>query len=94
VAAAADAPSTSAAAAASQRQQQPAAGAASSSSGSSSKSSKCCWGCGAAGAGVSLRKCSSCSKAMYCSRSCQEEHWKEHKPDCKKWKQAKVAAGQ
>jgi hypothetical protein len=88
--AAADAPSTSAAAA---QQQQPTAGAASSSS-SSSKTSKCCWGCSAAGAGVSLRKCSSCSKAMYCSRSCQEGHWKEHKADCKKWTQAKAAAGQ
>ncbi|KAF6252032.1 hypothetical protein COO60DRAFT_562161 [Scenedesmus sp. NREL 46B-D3] len=83
----ASAPSTSAAAA----EQQSAVNAAGG-SGSSSKGGKCCWGCGAAGSGVSLRKCSSLSKAMYCSRNCQEEHWKEHKADCKKWKQEKQGA--
>lgn len=31
-----------------------------------------------------LKKCSGCWKAMYCSAKCQEQHWKvEHKTQCK-----------
>jgi hypothetical protein len=31
----------------------------------------------------SSSKCSSCRMARYCSRACQKEHWKHHKPVCK-----------
>lgn len=96
---AASAPSTSAAAV---QQPQPPAAAAAGGSGtggnsrsSSSRRGQLCWSCGAgSGSGVSLSKCSSCSKAVYCSRSCQEDHWKQHRADCKKWKKEKEGAGQ
>ena len=31
-----------------------------------------------------LSKCSGCRKASYCSRECQVQAWKLHKPECKK----------
>lgn len=30
----------------------------------------------------SLRRCSRCTEAHYCSAECQTEHWPEHKQDC------------
>ena len=33
-------------------------------------------------------RCSQCGAARYCGRSCQVEHWKEHKGVCKKLKEA------
>lgn len=39
-----------------------------------------CWHCKKI-AVVSL-KCGSCKRARYCSRSCQRQGWKEHKPEC------------
>jgi len=27
-------------------------------------------------------KCSGCGKVYYCSKECQKENWKAHKPDC------------
>lgn len=37
---------------------------------------------------VNLQSCGGCKKAMYCSRSCQVEDWKEwHKDECKVLKQ-------
>lgn len=32
---------------------------------------------------VPLRLCGRCRRAAYCSRECQERHWKAHKPACK-----------
>lgn len=31
-----------------------------------------------------LSKCTACRKVSYCSRECQVQAWKEHKPECKK----------
>ena len=31
-----------------------------------------------------LSKCAACKKVAYCSRECQKQAWKEHKPECKK----------
>jgi len=60
----------------------------------------CCWSCGAlAGGGegpqqqggerggpaLSLKKCTGCRRAMYCSPACQNSHWKVHKADCRGW---------
>jgi len=30
----------------------------------------------------SIKKCSRCNLAWYCSPDCQRKHWKEHKPVC------------
>jgi len=30
------------------------------------------------------KRCTSCSQAFYCSKECQKEDWKNHKPICKK----------
>jgi hypothetical protein len=27
--------------------------------------------------------CAGCRTARYCSRDCQRQHWKQHKPGCK-----------
>lgn len=32
----------------------------------------------------SLKRCSGCKRAFYCSKTCQRNHWKEHKPECQK----------
>lgn len=29
------------------------------------------------------KMCARCKKVQYCSRECQKQHWKAHKPDCK-----------
>jgi len=29
-----------------------------------------------------LKRCSGCKTVFYCSKTCQKNHWKEHKPDC------------
>lgn len=48
-----------------------------------------CWCCAAStdtgGELLSLKKCSGCRRAMYCSELCQNKHWKEHKASCKEW---------
>ena len=31
-----------------------------------------------------------CKKVYYCSKSCQQEDWTEHKKECKKLRDAKV----
>lgn len=36
-----------------------------------------------------LKICSRCNVAKYCSRKHQVEHWKAHKPECKKLKKCK-----
>lgn len=42
-----------------------------------------CGSCGKGGAdGVSLRKCSRCKEASYCSAACQRQDWKSHKTTC------------
>ena len=41
-----------------------------------------CAGCGARS--TSLRKCSSCKVAYYCSAGCQRGHWPQHKSACSK----------
>jgi hypothetical protein len=33
---------------------------------------------------VTLRRCTGCGHAYYCSRECQVKQWKEHKPHCRK----------
>lgn len=35
-------------------------------------------------------KCSRCQKVMYCSKECQQGHWKEHKIWCVEVEQAKL----
>ena len=40
-----------------------------------------CAKCGAIG---EMFRCSRCRKAMYCSKDCQRNHWKIHKPTCSK----------
>ena len=29
-----------------------------------------------------MKKCAGCGKTRYCSRQCQKQHWKQHKPHC------------
>ena len=29
-----------------------------------------------------LKRCSGCKRVFYCSKTCQKNHWKEHKPEC------------
>lgn len=36
----------------------------------------------------SSKTCSGCQVARYCSRGCQEQHWKQHKATCKRLKAA------
>lgn len=36
-----------------------------------------------------LKKCSSCKEALYCSRNCQTKDWKKHKIICKRFKVSK-----
>jgi hypothetical protein len=31
---------------------------------------------------IKLQKCARCGCAMYCSRKCQKDHWKNHKKQC------------
>lgn len=33
-----------------------------------------------------LKRCSACQKTYYCSRSCQMNHWKQHRELCKAWR--------
>ena len=42
-----------------------------------------CWNCGSLGdASQKQTKCSTCKRAYYCDRACQESHWKTHKKHC------------
>lgn len=34
---------------------------------------------------ASLKKCSACGKAWYCSTECQKKHWPQHKVVCRGW---------
>lgn len=45
---------------------------------------KTCGNCGAEEGGNAkpLRQCAKCKKQKYCTRVCQEAHWKQHKKDC------------
>mmetsp|Transcript_3598 Transcript_3598/g.5487 ORF Transcript_3598/g.5487 Transcript_3598/m.5487 type:complete len:411 (+) Transcript_3598:149-1381(+) len=36
-----------------------------------------------------LKNCVGCKTAVYCSRSCQKNHWKKHKAQCAKWQELK-----
>lgn len=38
-----------------------------------------CFSCGKAGAS---KRCDACRVALYCSRTCQRQHWKAHKKEC------------
>jgi hypothetical protein len=38
---------------------------------------------GGADGGIKLRRCSACRVTRYCSRACQELHWRAHKPVCR-----------
>ena len=29
-----------------------------------------------------LKRCTGCKRVFYCSKTCQKQHWKEHKPEC------------
>ncbi|KAJ7804277.1 ectomycorrhiza-upregulated zf-MYND domain-containing protein [Mycena leptocephala] len=35
------------------------------------------------GGDLRLQSCSACSTVLYCSKECQTEHWKTHKPMCR-----------
>ena len=39
-----------------------------------------CTNCG--GTSDHMKKCAGCGKPRYCSRDCQKQHWKKHKPEC------------
>jgi len=40
---------------------------------------------------VPLKACANCSKAWYCSKNCQKQHWKAfHKQECKALREAKA----
>ena len=41
-----------------------------------------CTGCNQEVDGDTLKSCSACMKAKYCSRKCQKKHWKIHKLVC------------
>lgn len=47
------------------------------------KSHQQCLCCGVKGDSHDFRLCTSCHKALYCSKLCQAHHWSEHKKDCK-----------
>jgi len=45
----------------------------------------CCADCGGvAGEGVSLKVCKACMLARYCSPTCQRNHWRKHRTECKR----------
>lgn len=44
--------------------------------------SPCCVNCGRKEENQTLKQCSVCKKALYCSRECQVSHWSEHKNSC------------
>jgi hypothetical protein len=52
-------------------------------------SQQTCSACSEAPAGKLLR-CSGCQHAWYCNSTCQRAHWKSHKAECKKVKEAKI----
>ena len=33
-----------------------------------------------------LQRCSGCKRVFYCSKTCQKKHWKEHRPECQKFR--------
>ena len=41
-----------------------------------------CFLCGKEGRSPPLRKCGQCEVAYYCGKTCQQAHWKTHKPVC------------
>ena len=41
-----------------------------------------CFLCGKEGRSPPLRKCTQCEVAYYCGKTCQQDHWKTHKPVC------------
>ena len=43
-----------------------------------------CFGCGKTQKqlSITLKPCAKCRKALYCSRKCQNNHWKHHKKTC------------
>ena len=41
-----------------------------------------CFLCGKEGRSPPLRKCTQCEVAYYCGKTCQQAHWKTHKPVC------------
>ena len=47
-----------------------------------SKKSQECTNCGSVGSLEKLKQCSSCKETLYCSKACQNQHWKEHKGNC------------
>ena len=57
-------------------------------SGNSTQTEKC----GNCGATVNLMKCTKCSTAVYCSKTCQIANWPEHKMVCKILKEMKSKA--
>ena len=47
---------------------------------------QCCAACGKADKG--LKQCSGCKTVVYCDRSCQLAHRKDHKAECKRIEKA------
>ena len=35
---------------------------------------------------ATLQRCSGCKRVFYCSTTCQKKHWKEHRPECQKYR--------
>lgn len=35
---------------------------------------------------AALQRCSACKRVSYCSKTCQKTHWKEHRPECQKYR--------
>lgn len=58
-----------------------------------SKTPVLCWA-GCEEKGANLSRCSRCKTALYCSKSCQSDHWKaSHKHNCKLIEAVKELAG-
>lgn len=45
----------------------------------------CCDGCKKEN--QSIKVCSKCKNAKYCSKECQINDWKTHKPECQNWQE-------
>lgn len=55
-------------------------------------SQQCCSYCSVSTKDFKLKICASCKRDTYCSKTCQEEHWSEHRKKCNQRTHSKVDA--